>query len=314
MSAPASTSERSLVFPSCGGRAAVIAQGGHDPDRSVAHVRHMLESWERRLTRFDPRSELSMLNARRATRLRVSDLMCSFVAAAVDAAARTNGLVDPTLLGDVEAAGYRAGPPRPLPLPIIMRLAPPRRPAQPHPLARWSHIEVDRGLRLVERPRGVELDSGGIAKGLFADLAAESLAGFESFAVDCCGDLRIGGRSGRPRRVRVDDPFGRGTLHELRIADGAIATSGISARSWIGPDGRAAHHLIDPSTGRPAFTGIVQATAVAPTAVEAEALAKAALLEGPARAERWLPHGGVLVFDDGSHAVVAGSREQAIAA
>jgi FAD:protein FMN transferase len=48
----------------------------------------------------------------------------------------------------------------------------------------------------------------------------------------------------------------------------------------------------------------VQATAVAPTALEAEVRAKAALLSGPAGAAAWLPDGGVLVLDDGRHAVL----------
>jgi thiamine biosynthesis lipoprotein len=80
-----------------------------------------------------------------------------------------------------------------------------------------------------------------------------------------------------------------------------VATSGIGRRSWLGPRGRPAHHLLDPATGAPAFTGVVQATALAPTALEAEIRAKAALLSGPAGGERWLAeHGGVLVLDDGS--------------
>jgi thiamine biosynthesis lipoprotein len=45
----------------------------------------------------------------------------------------------------------------------------------------------------------------------------------------------------------------------------------------------------------------VQVTALAPTAVEAEALAKAALLSGPDGADAWLPHGGVVVGADGTH-------------
>ena len=45
---------------------------------------------------------------------------------------------------------------------------------------------------------------------------------------------------------------------------------------------------------------MISATALAPTAVEAEALAKAALLSGPTRAKRWLRrHGGLIVHDDG---------------
>jgi thiamine biosynthesis lipoprotein len=45
----------------------------------------------------------------------------------------------------------------------------------------------------------------------------------------------------------------------------------------------------------------VQATAIAPTALEAEARAKCAVLSGPAGAAAWLPGGGVLVFEDASH-------------
>ena len=106
--------------------------------------------------------------------------------------------------------------------------------------------------------------------------------------------------------MRVNDPLGRGCLHEFELIAGGVATSGIGRRSWLDPDGRPAHHLLDPSTGRPAFTGILQATALAPTAIEAETVAKAALLSGPDRAGDWLRHGGLLVFDDGSHVVIDG--------
>jgi thiamine biosynthesis lipoprotein len=64
------------------------------------------------------------------------------------------------------------------------------------------------------------------------------------------------------------------------------------------------HHLLDPATGQPAFTGIVQATALAATALEAEARAKAALLSGPDHAPRWLSHGGVIVYDGGGFEVI----------
>jgi hypothetical protein len=52
----------------------------------------------------------------------------------------------------------------------------------------------------------------------------------------------------------IGDPF----LHRLRRT--GVATSGIGRRSWLDADGRPAHHLLDPSTGSPAFTGIVQET------------------------------------------------------
>jgi hypothetical protein len=52
----------------------------------------------------------------------------------------------------------------------------------------------------------------------------------------------------------------------------------------------------------------VQATALAPTALEAEILAKSALLSGPEGAKDWLPFGGVLVPVEGEAEVVAGAE------
>jgi len=67
--------------------------------------------------------------------------------------------------------------------------------------------------------------------------------------------------------------------------------------------------LRNPGTGTPAWTGVAQATALAPTAVEAEALAKTALLLGPAEgAARLRAHGGLLVLDDG-RIVAAGALD-----
>ncbi len=102
----------------------------------------------------------------------------------------------------------------------------------------------------------------------------------------------------------MQSPFDGSVLHTFRFAAGGVATSGIGRRSWRDRDGRPAHHLLDPSSGRPAFTGIVQATALAASALSAEIRAKAALLSGPRGADRWLCDGGVIVLDDGSHRVI----------
>jgi thiamine biosynthesis lipoprotein len=152
----------------------------------------------------------------------------------------------------------------------------------------------------------VRLDSGGIVKGMLADVLGDVLAEHEAYAIDCAGDLRLGGAGGVPRVVRVDSPFRDEILHELELIAGGVATSGIGRRSWIDETGAPAHHLLDPATGRPAFTGVVQATALAPTALEAELRAKCAVLTGPEAAPDCLAFGGVVVHDDGTHEVIAG--------
>jgi thiamine biosynthesis lipoprotein len=302
-----------LTFPCFGGRVNVLVDGEGALDAAI-DVRRRLEGWHACLTRFDPSSELSRLNADPAERVHVGPGLLRFVTAALLAAQRTDGLVDPTLGEEIEAAGYLGDLRRPVPLNLLLAIAPRRAPARPRVEGGWRDVTIDPARRTVSRPPGVRLDSGGIAKGMVADLLAARLGGRPAFAIDCLGDVRVGGAARRTRPVLVDDPFGRGVLHTFDVADGGAATSGIGRRSWLAGDGRVAHHLLDPSTGRPAFTGVVQATALAPTALEAEVLAKAAVLSGPRDGARWLPHGGVLVLDDGSHTVFEPSAVAALAA
>jgi thiamine biosynthesis lipoprotein len=282
----------------CFGATCTVIVGGAGGEEMAEAARELLLAWHDRFTRFDPASELSRLNADRRATIPVTPMMARLAAAVADAAALTGGLVDGTLLDEVEDAGYRADLPVPLDLPTALRLAPPRRAAAPRePL---PHLSIDFHALVLCRPPGLRIDSGGLAKGLFADVVAETLRG-RTFAIDCAGDVRVGGDA---RRVDVQCPFDGRTLHHFTLADGGVATSGIGRRSWLDRDGEPAHHLLDPATGRPAFTGIVQVTAIAPTALEAEVRAKAALLSGPERAAEWLPDGGVIVLDDGNHLTI----------
>ena len=314
---PSSTSQACEQFPCFGGKCTVLVTGA-GPGGAAPHAagcaRGRLCEWHEQFSRFESLSELSRLNADRRQSVPVSPMMARFVAAAVQAAEMTGGLLDPTLVTEVERAGYaRDLGPGHLTPPGASQPKAPRRPAGPSPAARWRQVAVDQRTGIVTRPVGLRLDSGGIAKGLFGDVLAEVLSGHESFVIAAAGDVRLGGASGAPRAVQVTSPFQDGeALHTLRLVDGAVATSGTTKRSWLDERGQLAHHLLDPATGRPAFTGVVQATAVARSGIEAEALAKAALLSGPEGAADWLPYGGVVAYDDGSHDVVGPTGREAI--
>jgi FAD:protein FMN transferase len=305
----ASTSEEIETFPCFGAMCAVLVSGSGGagtPREAVARVKRRLLDWHAQFSRFEPGSELSRLNGDPRETVPVSSIMERFVEAALGAAALTGGLVDPTLLAEIEQAGYGEHfDGVPVPLERALALAPARAPGAPSPAARWRAVTVDRKAGTVTRPPGVRLDSGGIAKGMFGDVLATVLSGHESFAIDAGGDVRFGGKGGLRRPVQVASPFDDSVLHEFELVHGAAATSGIGKRSWLGRNGRPAHHLLDPESGRPAFTGIVQVTALAPTATEAEALAKAAILAGPGNVAGWLSHGGLVVYDDASFEVVA---------
>jgi thiamine biosynthesis lipoprotein len=263
-----------------------------------------LLAWHGRFSRFLATSELSRLNDDPRRTVPVRPLMARFAQAVRSAGSLTNGLVDATLMQEIERAGYTHDLPHPLALATALELAPPRTPAAGAVSQRWREVDVNLAAGTVTRPPGLRLDSGGLAKGLFADVLGETLATHPSFAIDCAGDLLIGGAAQVTRAIKVESPFDGRTLHTFNLSQTGVATSGIGRRSWLNRNGEPAHHLLDPSSGRPAFTGVVQVTALAPSALAAEIKAKAAILGGPHAAPGWLAHGGVIVFDDGSHQIM----------
>jgi FAD:protein FMN transferase len=299
--------EVSASFDCFGSSCAVFATGdGREMSarETVDLARARLLEWHARFSRFLPDSELCSLNGDPRREVSVSALMARFADAVRMAGELTDGLVDATLIKEIQNAGYAAEMTGSLPLAAALELAPPRRPAAPKAGQLWRHVEGDLDERTVTRPPGVKLDSGGIAKGLFADVLARALSSHPSFAINCGGDLAIGGSASVTRPINVESPFDGRTLHTFELQRTGVATSGIGRRSWLDERGDPAHHLLDPSTGKPAYTGIVQVTALAPSALLAEIYSKAAILSGPRGAARWLRHGGVIVFDDGSYRII----------
>lgn len=276
-----------------------------EPAATAAEAaRRFILEFDATLSRFRPDSELCALNADERVVIPASQLMRDAVQAGVWAAELTDGLIDPTLVEEIEAAGYahsRAGI-TPVALSEALDEAPPRHAARPSPNGVWRKFEVDESAGVIRRPRGARFDTGGTGKGLAADLVAERLAGYDRFVVDCGGDIRIGGFEARlqPFKVEIENPLTGMRSLSFRLGSGGVATSGLDVRIWRQSDGSFAHHLLDPATGKPVWSGIVGATAIGATALEAETLAKAALLSGPDTGRRYLARrGGLLVHESG---------------
>jgi FAD:protein FMN transferase len=270
---------------------------------AAAEQRAFIEDFAARMSRFIPDSELSALNGDPRAEVPASSLLRNVVRAGIWAAEHTGGLVDPTLVSELEAVGYNRSlaDREPASLEQALAAGPPRRPALPHPAKRYRHVEVDDRAGVVRRPPGVRIDSGGVGKGLVADLVAFRLCGYSRYVVDCGGDLAVGGVEAlaRPYEIEVEHPLTGENVHTLRVSSGGVATSGLNVRVWRTEDGFC-HHLLDPASGRPAWTGLIGATALGTSALEAETLTKAALLLGPAGARRVLAkQGGLIVHDDG---------------
>jgi thiamine biosynthesis lipoprotein len=283
---------------------APLLRDAESPADACRSQRAYVEDFAARLSRFRADSELSALNGDPRSEVPASALLRAAVSAGLWAAERSGGLVDPTVARALARAGYASSLDgrEPASLTQALSAAPARQPARPNPQQPWRLLVVDDRAGTVRRPAGIELDTGGTGKGLCADAIAHRLRGYSRFAIDCGGDLTIGGVGAQlePYAIEVEHPLTGETIRAVRVARGGVATSGLNVRVWQDEEGRFAHHLLDPSTGLPAWTGLVGVTALAPTALEAETLSKTALLLGPLGARRVLAeHGGLVVHDDG---------------
>lgn len=245
----------------------VIAGGG-----AVAHaaaIEALFAERERVFSRFRPHSQLALVNAARLPLVVVSPLFARTLRAALDAAAATDGLVDPTLGAALEAAGYDRD---------FAGVVPDASPAGPAAPGRPRSVRVLG--RVVARPPRVRLDLNGVVKALAVD---DALALFDGPGfVSAGGDVAVRGGV-----VVVGLPRGG----SVRVEAGGVATSGTTHRRWL-RGGAVQHHLIEARTGRPASSRWTEVTVAGPTCVDADVAAKAAFLlsdDGPG----WLDERGL---------------------
>jgi len=231
---------------------------------------------------------------------------------ALEAARRSDGAVDPTVGQALRILGYDRdfdaldAATRPLELRAV-------------PVPGWTAVSLDRRIRTVRIPTGVELDLGSTGKGLAADLAVsaalEAAGDGSGVLVALGGDIATAGEApaGGWRVLVTDDsrvaPDAEGET--IAIRRGAIATSSTTVRRWHATDGTTLHHIVDPRTGLPAETPWRTATVAAETCERANGASTAAIVLGHA-APAWLGAAGLparLVAVDGRVTRVAGWPE-----
>jgi thiamine biosynthesis lipoprotein len=269
---------------------------GSKSHRALAASRAEIGVCERALSRFDPASDLSRLNAASGEWVEVGTRLEAALRLALRAREDSAGRFDPTILPVLQAAGYDRSF-------ELLEQRPPREVASWRP---GAEVELD-GNGSARVARGSAVDLGGIAKGFAAGRALNAmLAAWPALPgglADLGGDIAAWGRSpeGSWRLAIADPRRPESTLGTLELVAGGVATSGRDTRRF-GP-GQTFHHLIDPATGVPARSGPLAVTVVAAEPVEAEAHATALAVTDPADAEIYVaarPHlAALLVPDDG---------------
>ena len=278
-----------------------VVVGTSDPaalELATMSARSVIDAVDRACSRFKPDSELTLLNRASGTGpVEVSGLLDAAIAASLDAAAATGGLVDPTIGALIERLGYTVtftdmaldGPS----IDVDIRAAP-----------GWGGVVHDRTRRTVALPADASLDLGAVGKAWAADQAAVAAARRvgDGVLVACGGDVAIAGPVVSDGwRVRVSERVDADLWQDVHVFDGGLATSGTESRTWR-RGGEVLHHIIDPATGLPPISPWVMASVAAATCAEANTAATCSIVLGD-RAPAWLSERGLparLMHRDGS--------------
>ncbi len=266
-----------------GTTAEVSVQGLANPGDALDAAFAALDRVDRCMSLWKPDSELSRLNASGSGQ--VSAELLAVLKAAREVAQDSGGAFDPTVEPLVRAAGHLGEPPRTL-----------TRKERAALLARVGlrHLHLDDSGR-VWLDTGTRLDLGGIAKGYAVDLALEALRqqGARSGVVELGSSSLAAFGSSISVAVRDPELEAAPPWASLELADRALSTSGGDQRPG---------HILDPRSGRPA-SGVLAATVLAKTAMEADALSTAVFVlgarEGLALLERRQAAGLVLIRENG---------------
>jgi FAD:protein FMN transferase len=258
-------------------------------------VYKIFASIEDTCSRFKEDSELSRLNQQVGKEVEISELLFSILKDALRFFEETNGVFNPGILSAIENSGYTKSIEyiKGQELEGSPLLAPGVRNIQPYKLNEEKQTVVLQ----------TRIDLGGIAKGWVIDRAADLLSKHGFGFINVGGDIRIFGNLPRPLNIGIEDPFEPAKmLSSIQVSVGAVATSTSMKRRWK-VDGKNKHHLIDARTGEPSASTIVSATVTAPTALEADVLAKVTLLLGEA-------DGKALIFSKKSNAVIINDAKE----
>ena len=257
----------SLSGATMGTRYRVVAEGCSDglPEAQVATA---LDEVAQEMSTWLPDSRLSRFNREPPGEwFRVSADMVRVVASAARVSDATEGAFDVTVAPLVGEFGF----------------GPDTAPANDTARVNYRLLDFRQHPPALRKRAPLQVDLSAIAKGFAVDRISELLAasGCTSVLVEIGGELRVFGPApgGGPWRIAIESP-GEGFLPgTLTLHEGGIATSG-DYRQIGERDGARTTHIIDPRSGTPIDGALASATVVAPTAMQADALATALMVLG----------------------------------
>ncbi len=255
-----------------------------------------LESVETRLKELeslwsvtDKQSEIYAVNHSKGQSITLSDSTIELLRFALEMSERTDGNLDITIYPLLTAWGFTTDSKQ--------------IPADEQITQLMQYVGFDKvslSENMVTLLPGMEIDLGAVAKGYACDLVTESLKseGVTSAIVSLGGNISaIGSKpDGSDWKISVMHPENRDSLGLLALSDVSVVTSGAYERYFEDENGKRYGHILDPSTGRPAESGLVSVTVVGKESKVCDALSTAFFVMGLSAAEEYFRTYGDIDF------------------
>ena len=279
---------------------------GQEADTALQAAEEEIHKLEGEWSVTDENSEIYKINHSQGAPVTLSQDTAKILDFALEMARQTDGALDPTIYPIMTAWGFTTDQNRIPSSEEIESL-----------LENVGYEQAVLNGNQIQLPAGMELDLGAVGKGYAGDLAAEILKdrGITSALLDIGGNIQaIGSRpDGSNWRLGIRNPFGEGQVGVLSVSDRAVVTSGNYERYFAGDDGQIYGHIIDPSTGYPADTGLASVTIIAEEGKVGDALPTAMFVKGPQEAEEyWRAHQDfdmLMITEDGEIRLTEGIQD-----
>lgn len=279
---------------------------GKDAETALDAAADRLAELEQLWSVTDSESDIYAVNHSNSQRVSVDPLTAKLLSFSLQMAEKTEGALDPTIYPVLTAWGFTTGKNQ--------------IPADSEITALLRNVDY-RKVQLtgndVQLENGMMLDLGAVGKGYAGDLLAQVLReyGVKSALLDIGGNVQAIGNKpdGFPWRLGLRDPFSEGTLGILEVSDKAVVASGNYERYFIGEDGKQYGHIIDPTTGYPADSGLLSVTVIAQEGKLCDALSTALFVIGPDKAAAYWRQNQdfdmILITEDGELYLTPGIAE-----
>ena len=253
-----------------------------DPQALRRLVQETLDEVDTAMSTYRPDSAVSQFNASGSTDwIEVPPSLADLAGLALRIGERTGGAFDITISPLIALWGFGNATPRTQP-PTDREVAT----AQAATGQRHLVVRSDPPALRKSLP-GLTLDLDSIAPGYAVDRVAERLeaAGQRRYMIEIGGELRVLGHNAQGKRWRIGierpEATGRSVDRIVQVERAAVSTSG-DYRDFFESAGIRYSHTIDPRSGRPVSHGLASVTVLRPTAAEADGIATALTVLGPA--------------------------------